>query len=434
MNKADISKMNITELIELSNKYDQRGMLREADICDKLANHFDKMGMARGVPDDLAEFSRDVKDLKVNVPSEKQKDSNYTELSDLVGESQNNRITMAAEELTRIPTFPAQQSGPKPRGIWYACGNEWISWLTYEMPHWIGDYVYSFKVDESKILMIKTTEEFKSFEREFLDTNDRQWGGRSIDWARVAREYSGIEICPYRGEARYSSDWYYGWDVASGCVWESEAVLEATLVAKRARQIDRESGYPEKGDEANWEWYGLPAGQKEGAGSREAEDIAAEVDERVGDEVQQLGDDLAQQFINDIDSADPWSKPWGTGDSIVNDVTSRRYPKGRGMPMYDDVSQIPASHKGGSVGKTATKVKSLDSFRGDAALYELSEPLDGHEYVVVSASEVPMSGPETYIFGADENGEIIDWAELPGSTPGIMCHNSALKNAGYTIG
>lgn len=53
--------------------------------------------------------------------------------------------------------------------------------------------------------------------------------------------------------------------------------------------------------------------------------------------------------------------------------------------------------------------KKLNGFRGDARVYHLSEPLDGAEYVVVSAVVVPYSGPETYIFPADENGEIVDY-------------------------
>ena len=36
-------------------------------------------------------------------------------------------------------------------------------------------------------------------------------------------------------------------------------------------------------------------------------------------------------------------------------------------------------------------------------------------YRVVSASTVMLSGPETYIFQADEAGEVTDWGELPGS-------------------
>lgn len=76
--------------------------------------------------------------------------------------------------------------------------------------------------------------------------------------------------------------------------------------------------------------------------------------------------------------------------------------------------------------------------RAKQRVYRLSEPLtnyDGQEYehVVVSAVVVPYSGPETYIFGSDAEGEILNWTELPGSYRGGLDHAEALRCAGYEI-
>lgn len=65
--------------------------------------------------------------------------------------------------------------------------------------------------------------------------------------------------------------------------------------------------------------------------------------------------------------------------------------------------------------------------------YKLAPPLDGHQYVIVSAANVPMSGPETYIFASNKAGEIVDWLELEGSFKGDLNHEKALKNAGYKV-
>lgn len=55
-------------------------------------------------------------------------------------------------------------------------------------------------------------------------------------------------------------------------------------------------------------------------------------------------------------------------------------------------------------------------------------------YVVVSAvTMVPFSGPETYIFPADKEGEVTSWGELPGSYRGGTDITKALRNAGYEI-
>ncbi len=63
--------------------------------------------------------------------------------------------------------------------------------------------------------------------------------------------------------------------------------------------------------------------------------------------------------------------------------------------------------------------------------YRLDPPLDGSEYVVVSAVVALYSGPETYIFPADETGHITGYGELDGSYRGGLSHETALRDAGY---
>ena len=88
--------------------------------------------------------------------------------------------------------------------------------------------------------------------------------------------------------------------------------------------------------------------------------------------------------------------------------------------------------------KTAKLLEEMTGMNGRANLYRLSEALedyDGNKYehVAGSAVNVMFSGPETYIFGADENGEIVSWSELPGSFRGALDHNEALEGAGYPV-
>ena len=80
---------------------------------------------------------------------------------------------------------------------------------------------------------------------------------------------------------------------------------------------------------------------------------------------------------------------------------------------------------------TATFIrKAAGTWIGDARLYRLSEPLDGFDYVVVSAVH-SYGPPETYIFGSDDSGGETDWSDLPGSFQGAMDHARALEGAGY---
>ena len=67
-----------------------------------------------------------------------------------------------------------------------------------------------------------------------------------------------------------------------------------------------------------------------------------------------------------------------------------------------------------------------------------TDPWDESErtikYVVVSATFAEFTGPETYIFEADKDGEITNWVELDGSFQGEKNHNRALANIGYWPG
>lgn len=95
--------------------------------------------------------------------------------------------------------------------------------------------------------------------------------------------------------------------------------------------------------------------------------------------------------------------------------------------------------------KVATELRKLTGFEGNAWLFKLSEPVDydynyntkqyekSTNYVVVSAVDVMFSGPETYIFPANEDGKVINWSELEGSFKGGLDHLKALGNAGYEV-
>jgi hypothetical protein len=93
---------------------------------------------------------------------------------------------------------------------------------------------------------------------------------------------------------------------------------------------------------------------------------------------------------------------------------------------------------------TATYLRSLNREEGspvvEARLYRMAEPVryeDNGEcitrYVVVSASNVPYSGPETYIFPADDQGAVLNWSELSGSFKGALDHDQAIRNAGWEL-
>jgi hypothetical protein len=80
--------------------------------------------------------------------------------------------------------------------------------------------------------------------------------------------------------------------------------------------------------------------------------------------------------------------------------------------------------------RTARKIKNINKHQ---ILWEVLPKINGHKYVVTSAKSVQFSGPETYMFGADENGEIVDWCELPGSYRGELNHQKCFEEIGYNV-
>jgi len=124
------------------------------------------------------------------------------------------RIHMSKDPLTLQQQTYEQEGGIKPNGFWYGFGKEWISWAKSNMPDWAGKYIYTVEVPNN-VLKITSYDELLQFNEEYK-ANQFQ-----IDWKRVVSKFDGIEIVPYQQKAKMNIDliWYYGWDIASGCIW-----------------------------------------------------------------------------------------------------------------------------------------------------------------------------------------------------------------------
>jgi len=131
----------------------------------------------------------------------------------------------------------------KPVGLWYASGTDWIEYLTYNMPDWISkvNYVYKIKPKYSSgldgsggVLKLSTEEEVRDFSEQFGISRYGR-GIDYVDWGSVSKIWDGIEIIPYQDSLRMDSatDWYYAWDIASGCIWRPSGASELELIRTR---------------------------------------------------------------------------------------------------------------------------------------------------------------------------------------------------------
>ena len=86
--------------------------------------------------------------------------------------------------------------------------------------------------DEQVLNFAKLYPYAKSLWHNELDTHE-------IDWKKVKSKYQGIIIAPYQWSCRLNldSNWYYGWDCASGCIWDLDCIKDFKLITCNVEEI-----------------------------------------------------------------------------------------------------------------------------------------------------------------------------------------------------
>jgi hypothetical protein len=126
----------------------------------------------------------------------------------------------------------------KPRGFWVSVKGEddWPTWCREENFAWSRlEVCQEVKVSETaNILALGSVPEIVAFHAMYhapLMPDSRSRFSEYIDWERVTKDYDGIIIAPYQWSIRMRDDlfWYYTWDVASGCIWNLNAIESVTV-------------------------------------------------------------------------------------------------------------------------------------------------------------------------------------------------------------
>ena len=156
------------------------------------------------------------------------------------GVNENTRLHLTHDNDLKKMNTKQRDSGPKPMGLWYCVGFGWLDFTTSDFTtfYTIGNRVHAFEIslDGLNILKITSYDELLKFEDAYLVSNEedvyKSMRKFDIDWARVAENYDGIEIAPYIHKARMGHMWYYGWDVASGCIWNTSNLKYKPILHK----------------------------------------------------------------------------------------------------------------------------------------------------------------------------------------------------------
>lgn len=125
----------------------------------------------------------------------------------------------------------AQCIGPKPNGVWLSVDGK------YDWPHWCASegfrtellaYRHVFEItDPSRVALLdhpahisEMTEQWRADPPGYPQIlRGDSW---NLDWPTITQQCGGMIIAPYHWSQRLRDNtrWYYGWDCASGCVWD----------------------------------------------------------------------------------------------------------------------------------------------------------------------------------------------------------------------
>lgn len=151
----------------------------------------------------------------------------------------------------------------KPMGGWISVPDsniDWPSWCKAEEFSLDSlQFVHTYELDTSGVKLITQFDEICDFHREYgVDARIApQFARYNIQWDRVARDFGGIVIAHYFWSCRLGSmdgnreditnqisNWYYGWDCASGCIWNPDLLTHIETkpydATRRARPLQLE--------------------------------------------------------------------------------------------------------------------------------------------------------------------------------------------------
>ncbi|QNN99353.1 hypothetical protein SEA_SEPHIROTH_9 [Gordonia Phage Sephiroth] len=121
----------------------------------------------------------------------------------------------------------------KPDGLWVSNEDDygWSQWVT-DNEFGLETLEYAHDVllaKDSRVFVISSLHDFDYFNHAYSKpgllteiTGDPKYN--APDWSLVQQHYQGIIFEHYFWERRMEVFWYYGWDCASGVIWDLSAI------------------------------------------------------------------------------------------------------------------------------------------------------------------------------------------------------------------
>ena len=128
----------------------------------------------------------------------------------------------------------------KPNGFWVSIDEPDEDGESYGWPVWCEAESFALDrlavrhrvdiLDTERLLWITTESDLIWFDKTFGRKGKYD---REINWPLVADQFAGIVIAPYQWSQRFDLHWYYGWDCASGAIWDASVVQKITVLQRQ---------------------------------------------------------------------------------------------------------------------------------------------------------------------------------------------------------
>lgn len=128
----------------------------------------------------------------------------------------------------------------KPLGLWVSCADHEQNWHEWCQSENFGKEGFAFENEiilsaDAELLTLTCADDLDEFTHRFGVETGSSWRPveRCIAWRRVSEQFAGILIAPYIWSRRNADHtcWYYGWECASGCIWDASAIAHIETVA-----------------------------------------------------------------------------------------------------------------------------------------------------------------------------------------------------------
>ncbi len=148
-------------------------------------------------------------------------------------------IHYSAKPLTSMRSMKHAEDGAgayKTPGLWVSVEGpmDWLEWCRAES-FGLRSFTYATEIvlaEDARVLHLSGAKAIDKFTAKFQPRDKRGDWDHRIDWPAIRRRWRGLVIAPYCYARRLSqhTSWYYGWDCASGVIWDAEAVKELRVL------------------------------------------------------------------------------------------------------------------------------------------------------------------------------------------------------------